>query len=78
MVRNSVKYILYKDLKEVTRDLMKILTAATDEMARFELKQFEAKGDNKYPVISDIWQRNWSGIVPVFAFPAKIVVRQVL
>ena len=72
MVRNSVKYVSYKDLKEVTADLKKIYTASTEEMAHFELKQFGAKWDNKYPVISDIWQRNWSGIVPFFAFPAEI------
>ena len=72
MVRNSVKYVSYKDLKEVTRDLKKIYTAASEEMAHFELKQFGIKWDNKYPVISDIWQRNWSGIVPFFAFPAEI------
>ena len=72
MVRNSVRYVSYKDLKEVTADLKKIYTAATEEMAHFELKQFGSKWDNKYPVISDIWQRNWSGIIPFFAFPAEI------
>ena len=72
MVRNSVRYVSYKDLKEVTADLKKIYTATTEEMAHFELKQFGSKWDNKYPVISDIWQRNWSGIVPFFAFPAEI------
>ena len=63
--RVDVAHALKKDLK-------KIYTAATEEMAHFELKQFGAKWDNKYPVISDIWQRNWSGIVPFFAFPAEI------
>jgi putative transposase len=72
MVRNSVKYVSYKDLKTVTTDLKKIYTAATEEMAYFELKQFAVKWDSKYPVISDIWQRNWSGIIPFFAFPAEI------
>ena len=72
MVRNSVRYVSYKDLKEVTADLKKIYTAATEEMAHFELKQFGSKWDYKYPVISDIWQRNWSGIIPFFAFPAEI------
>ena len=72
MVRNSVRYVSYKDLKEVTADLKKIYTATTEEMAHFELKQFGSKWDNKYPVISDIWQRNWSGIIPFFAFPAEI------
>ena len=54
MVRNSVKYVSYKDLKEVTRDLKKIYTAASEEMAHFELKQFGIKWDNKYPVISGL------------------------
>jgi putative transposase len=40
MVRNSVKYVSYKDLKEATRDLKKIYTATTEEIAHFELKQF--------------------------------------
>ena len=72
MVRSSVKYVSYKDLKEVTADLKRIYSSATEEMAHFELKQFGAKWDNKYPVISDIWRRNWSGIIPFFAFPAEI------
>jgi putative transposase len=72
MIRNSVKYVSYKDLKAVTADLKKIYTAATEEMAHFELKQFSAKWDVKYPVIADIWQRNWSGIIPFFAFPEEI------
>ena len=72
MVRNSVKYVSYKDLKEVTTDLKKIYTANSDEMAALELRSFAAKWDNKYPVISDIWQRNWSGIIPFFAFPKEI------
>ncbi|MCA0253863.1 MAG: IS256 family transposase [Proteobacteria bacterium] len=72
MVRNSVKYVSYKDLKSVTTDLKKIYTSATEEMAHFELKQFASRWDNKYPIISDMWQRNWSGIIPFFAFPQEI------
>ncbi len=55
MIRNSVKYVSYKDLKEVMVDLKKIYIANTEEMTHFELEQFSAKWDNKYPVISDIW-----------------------
>ena len=72
MVRNSCKYVSYKDLKEVTADLKKIYTANTEEIAILELKAFAAKWDDKYPVISDIWQRNWSGIAPLFSFPEEI------
>jgi len=72
MIRNSVKYVSYKDLKAVTADLKKIYTANTEEIAHLELKSFAAKWDDKYPVISDIWQRNWNGITPFFAFPEEI------
>ncbi|WP_375330990.1 IS256 family transposase [Candidatus Tisiphia endosymbiont of Oplodontha viridula] len=72
MVRNSVKYVSYKDLKEVTSDLKQIYTANNEEMARLKLQQFSVKWDKKYPVISDIWQRSWSGIIPFFAFPEEI------
>jgi transposase-like protein len=72
MVRNSVKYVSYKDLKAVTADLKRIYTANSEEIGYLELKSFAAKWDNKYPVISDIWQRNWSGIIPLFAFPEEI------
>ena len=41
-------------------------------MALQELKDFAEKWDLKYPVISDIWKRNWSGISPFFAFPEDI------
>ena len=52
MIRNSVKYVSYKDLKEVTADLKKIYIANIEEVAHLELKSFAAKWDDKYPVIS--------------------------
>lgn len=72
MVRSSVKYVSYKDLKSVTADLKKIYTAVNETAALLELESFAEKWDDKYPVISDIWKRNWSGIIPLFAFPANI------
>jgi putative transposase len=72
MVRNSIKYVSYKDLKEVAADLKQIYTANNENMANLALEEFAKKWDSKYPVISDIWRRNWSGIVPFFAFPKEI------
>jgi putative transposase len=72
MVRNSVKYVSYKNLKEVVSDLKKIYTATNEEIASLELERFAEKWDSKYPIISDIWKRHWSGIVPFFAFPSEI------
>jgi putative transposase len=72
MIRNSTKYVSYKDLKEVTADLKKIYSAINEEEGVNELEKFTKKWDCKYPVISDIWRRNWSGISPLFAFPEEI------
>ena len=68
MVRNSLKYVSYKDLKEVTADLKKIYTAVSEEVAELELEEFAEKWDKKYPVIANMWKKNWGGIVPFFAF----------
>ena len=72
MVRNSVKYVSYKDLKEVTTDLKKIYNATNEEEAKIELELFGEKWNSKYPVISDMWERNWVGIIPIFTFPDDI------
>lgn len=72
MIRNSVKYVSYRDLKAVTVDLKRIYTAVNETVAVLELESFTEKWDSKYPVISDIWKRNWPGIIPIFAFPPEI------
>ncbi len=72
MVRNSTKYVSYKDLKEVSSDLKKIYSSYSEAEAVRELQNFSKKWDDKYPVIADIWQRNWTGVVPLFSFPDGI------
>ncbi len=72
MVRNSTKYVSYKDLKSVTADLKKIYTAINESEGIRELQNFSKKWDEKYPVISDMCQRLWSGIAPLFSFPEGI------
>lgn len=72
MVRNSTKYVSYKDLKEVSSDLKKIYASHNEAEGVRELQNFSKKWDNKYPVITDIWQRNWLGIAPLFSFPDGI------
>ena len=47
MIRNSLKYVSYKDLKEVTSDLKKIYTANREEVDHLELKSFVSKWANK-------------------------------
>lgn len=51
MIRNSVKYVSYKDLKEITSDLKQIYTANNETAASLALQDFAEKWDDKYPVI---------------------------
>ena len=72
MVRNSLKFVPWKDKKAVAADLKAIYSASSEEAAMLALEQFQEKWDGKYPTISDIWQRNWAGITPCLAFPGDI------
>ncbi len=71
-VSNSMKFVPWKDKKAVADDLKVIYSAPSEEAALMELKNFREKWDDKYPTISDIWQRNWAGITPCLAFPHDI------
>ena len=72
MVRNSLKFVSWKQRKEVADDLKLIYQSATAEQAELELTAFEAKWDATHPTISQSWRRNWDQIIPFFAYPADI------
>jgi len=72
MVRNSLKYVSWKDRKVLVEDLKKIYRAKTIEEAELALSEFSNKWDGKYPVISQSWLRNWDNLTPFFAYPADV------
>lgn len=72
MIRNSLKYVSYKDRKELAEDLKGIYKATTEKEALESLAGFRQKWDKKYPIIGDLWERHWNGIVPFLAFPKDI------
>jgi putative transposase len=72
MVRNSLRFVPWKDRKVVAADLKEIYRSATAEMAEKALDDFSAKWDNKYPAITPSWRNNWANIIPLFAYPADI------
>ena len=72
MVRNSLKYVSYKDYKAVTSDLKNIYKSITVEEASMEQIRFADKWDNKYPTISRLWRNNWENIATLFAYPDEI------
>jgi putative transposase len=72
MIRNSLKYVSYKDYKEVVADLKGVYKAQTEDEAKQNLEKFALKWDRKYPTISQLWRRNWELVRPFFAYPDEI------
>jgi putative transposase len=72
MVRNSLRFVSWKQRKEVAADLKLIYQSATAEQAEMELTAFEGKWDKTHPTISMSWRRNWAQVTPFFAYPADI------
>jgi putative transposase len=72
LVRHSLKYVGWKQRKEVGEDLKKIYQAATEHEAEKELEAFAKKWDSKFPTICQTWRRNWMRVIPFFAHPPEI------
>ena len=67
-----MKYVSYKDRKELAVDLKQIYTSLNAETAEEYLLKFAEKCSGKYPTVSKQWQSKWENITPFFAFPADI------
>jgi putative transposase len=72
MVRNSVKYVSWKDYKPVTADLKRIYQSVTEEEALQALDEFAERWDDKYPQISRTWRTHWQNLNTLFGYPADI------
>ncbi|WP_352298290.1 IS256 family transposase [Pseudoalteromonas sp. 20-MNA-CIBAN-0454] len=72
MVRNSLKYVSWKDYKAVTADLKLIYRSSTEEKALLELERFAEKWDNQYPQIAKSWRANWDNLNTLFNYPEAI------
>ena len=72
MVRNSVKYVPWKDYKAVTSDLKQIYQSVTEEEAIQALDAFSANWDDKYPQISKSWRNHWENLNTLFNYPEDI------
>ena len=68
-VRNSLKYVSWKDYKAVTADSKSIYRSATEDEALQELEKFSEKWDEKYPKISNSWKNHWLNLRTIFDFP---------
>ena len=71
-IRNSLKYVSWKDRKEVANDLKKIYQAATLDEAEYQLEEFEKKWVSKYPHVVKSWRTNWEELTTYFRYPYEI------
>ena len=72
MIRNSTKFVSYKDLKAVCRDLKEVYSAINAESGHEALQEFGKKWNDKYPMIQASWERNWNDLTEFFNYPKDI------
>jgi len=72
MVRNSMKYVPYKDYKAVAADLKLIYQSVTEEEGLQALSKFAEDWDDKYPQISRSWNKHWENLNALFMYPQDI------
>jgi putative transposase len=71
-IRNTMKYINWKDSRTLLKDLKSIYRASTKELAEHNLDLFEEKYGKKYPKAVESWRRNWNHLSQYFKYPEPI------
>jgi putative transposase len=71
-IRNSTKYVSYKDVKALMADLKMVYGAVSEEAALAALEQFGEKWGKKYPQIMKSWQANWAELSTYFKYPQEV------
>ena len=71
-LRNSSKYVSYKDLKALMADLKQVYAAVDETAAEEALDRFAERWDRKYPKISTSWRANWPNLSTYFKFPEEL------
>jgi putative transposase len=72
MIRNSIKYVPFKERKQVIADLKKIYGAVSEESALYALEEFKDKWSSKYPQIYKSWENNWADLSGFFKYPTEM------
>jgi len=72
MVRNSTRFVSYKDLKKICADLKAVYSAATEAAGRDALEEFGKTWDVKYPMIYKSWDHHWVDLSEFFKYPPEI------
>lgn len=71
-IRNSTRYVSHKDIKPLMKDLKRVYTALTEEIAVTELDKFDAAWGKKYPKIAISWRKHWAELSTYFKYPEEV------
>ena len=71
-IRNTTKFISYKEIQLLMADLKRVYAAPTEEVALSELESFEEKWGSKYPKIAKSWKDNWANLSTYFKYPEAV------
>lgn len=71
-IRNSIRYVSYKDTKKLLAGLKPVYTAPSEEAALGALEEFESAWGQRYPLVVQSWRRNWGELATFFKYPPEI------
>ena len=72
MIRNSTRFVSWKERRSLCADLKRIYTAISEDEGLNALEDFSDKWDSKYPMISKSWRSNWNNLNEFFNYPDYI------
>jgi len=72
MLRNSFRYVSWKERKQVAEELKNVYNAPTAEAAKVALEDFRQRYDTRFPAIGRSWEAHWERLVPFFDYPPEI------
>jgi len=71
-IRNTTRYVSFKDIKAVMSDLKQVYNAPSEEDALYRLEEFGEKWNKKYPQIYRSWVANWPDLSTFFKYPEEV------
>ena len=71
-IRNTTRFVSYKDIKILMTDLKKVYAAIDEQTALYELDSFDDKWRSKYPKIAVSWRTNWANLSTYFKYPEEV------
>lgn len=71
-IRNSTKYVSYKDIKVLMADLKLVYAAVDEQTSLYQLDAFDEKWSGRYPKIAMSWRANWANLSTYFKYPQEV------